>query len=87
MGLPVGSGRKRTAKRVLMVGTDCAVGKKYSALALTDALRSLGVTVNTSGLPCDEREAYLAGLADEVRVPCVDPLIDGCAPIARLLVD
>jgi uncharacterized NAD-dependent epimerase/dehydratase family protein len=87
MGLPVGSGRKRTGKRVLMVGTDCAVGKKYSALAPTDALRSLGVTVNTSGLPRDEREAYLAGLADEVGVPCVDPVIDGCAPIARLLVD
>ncbi|MDZ7768866.1 MAG: DUF1611 domain-containing protein [Woeseiaceae bacterium] len=33
-GLPVGSGRKRSGRRVLTVGTDCAVGKKYSALAL-----------------------------------------------------
>ena len=41
--LPVGSGRKRTGMRVLTVGTDCAVGKKYSALALTAALQELGI--------------------------------------------
>lgn len=40
--LPVGTGRKRSGKRVLMVGTDCAVGKKYSALALDQALRAAG---------------------------------------------
>lgn len=39
----VGTGRKRTGKRVLTVGTDCALGKKYTALALTDALRKKGV--------------------------------------------
>jgi uncharacterized NAD-dependent epimerase/dehydratase family protein len=39
----VGSGRKRTGKRLLTVGTDCALGKKYTALALTNALRSHGV--------------------------------------------
>jgi uncharacterized NAD-dependent epimerase/dehydratase family protein len=42
-GLPVGTGRKRTGRRVLTVGTDCAVGKKYSALALTAALQELGI--------------------------------------------
>lgn len=42
-GISVGSGRKRAGKRVLMVGTDCAVGKKYSALALTQALKDLGI--------------------------------------------
>jgi D-glutamate N-acetyltransferase len=41
--IPVASGNKRPGKRVLMVGTDCAVGKKYSALALTNALTDLGV--------------------------------------------
>lgn len=41
--LPVGTGRKRSGKRVLMVGTDCAVGKKYSALALDQALRGAGI--------------------------------------------
>jgi uncharacterized NAD-dependent epimerase/dehydratase family protein len=39
---PTASGRKRSGKRVLTVGTDCALGKKYAALALTTALRRLG---------------------------------------------
>ena len=38
-----GTGRKRSGKRVLTVGTDCALGKKYTALALTDALRARGL--------------------------------------------
>jgi D-glutamate N-acetyltransferase len=204
-GLPVGTGRKRSGKRVLMVGTDCAVGKKYSALALNDALQTLGVkstfratgqtgimiagegipidavvadfvagaaevlspdndedhwdviegqgslfhpgyagvslallhgsqpdaivvchdasrtavagwpdyalpgvaecmdlnlrlgrrtnseircagvSVNTSGLSEEDRAAYLDKLATEVALPCVDPVIHGCAEIARLL--
>ncbi len=41
---PVASGRKRSGKRVLTVGTDCALGKKYTALALTRALGALGVS-------------------------------------------
>ena len=40
--IPVCTGIKRSGKRVLMVGTDCAVGKKYSALALSAALTDLG---------------------------------------------
>jgi uncharacterized NAD-dependent epimerase/dehydratase family protein len=39
---PAASGRKRSGMRVLTVGTDCALGKKYAALALTRALRRLG---------------------------------------------
>ena len=203
--LPVGTGRKRTGLRVLTVGTDCAVGKKYSALALTAALEELGiratyratgqtgimiagegipidavvsdfvsgaaevlspdngadhwdviegqgslfhpgyaavslgllhgsqpdaivvchdatrkavsgwpdytvpsvadcidlnlvlgrrtnpnvrcagVCVNTSQLQPDERKSHLEGLSSEVGLPCVDPVIDGCTPIAELL--
>ncbi len=41
--IPIATGLKRPGKRVLMVGTDCAVGKKYSALALTRSLSELGV--------------------------------------------
>jgi uncharacterized NAD-dependent epimerase/dehydratase family protein len=41
--LPVGTGIKRSGKRVLMVGTDCAVGKKYSALSLNQAMRQAGL--------------------------------------------
>ena len=205
--IPVGTGRKRSGRRVLMVGTDCAVGKKYSALALhaallaagvkatfratgqtgimiagegmpidavvadfvsgaaelvspdneaghwdviegqgsvlhpgyaavslgllhgsqpdaivvchdasrtaisgwehyavpgisecidlhlrlgsltNPAIRCVGVSVNTSGLPMDERQSYLAQVAEETGLPCVDPLVDGCAQIAKLLSD
>jgi len=42
-GIPVGDGRLRPGKRVLMVGTDCAVGKKFSALALHRELDRRGV--------------------------------------------
>lgn len=41
--IPVGTGRKRTGKRLLTVGTDCALGKKYTALALTKGLLQRGV--------------------------------------------
>lgn len=37
------SGARRPGRRVLTVGTDCALGKKYTALALTAALRALGI--------------------------------------------
>ena len=40
---PAGSGRKRTGKRAATVGTDCALGKKYTALAITRALKARGV--------------------------------------------
>jgi uncharacterized NAD-dependent epimerase/dehydratase family protein len=36
------NGVKRTGKRLLTVGTDCALGKKYTALALTRALIERG---------------------------------------------
>lgn len=46
MNLPVGTGKKRSGKRVLMVGTDCGVGKKYSALALYQELQSRGIATS-----------------------------------------
>jgi len=39
---PAGTGRKRTGLRIATVGTDCALGKKYAALALTRALQARG---------------------------------------------
>jgi uncharacterized NAD-dependent epimerase/dehydratase family protein len=39
---PVGLGAKRSGKRVLTVGTDCALGKKYTTLALTKAFHEAG---------------------------------------------
>jgi uncharacterized NAD-dependent epimerase/dehydratase family protein len=40
---PIGTGRKRTGKRLLTVGTDCALGKKYTALSVTRALAAAGI--------------------------------------------
>jgi len=40
---PVGTGEPRSGKRLLTVGTDCSVGKMYTALALTKAMRARGL--------------------------------------------
>jgi uncharacterized NAD-dependent epimerase/dehydratase family protein len=45
-GIPVASGRKRSGKRLLTVGTDCALGKKYTALCITRAFAQRGVAVD-----------------------------------------
>jgi len=37
-----GKGTKRPGKRILAVGTDCSVGKKYTALAMDKAMRERG---------------------------------------------
>lgn len=42
-GIKVATGEKRSGKRLLTVGTDCALGKKYTALALTRSFVSRGV--------------------------------------------
>ncbi len=44
--IPVASGRKRSGRRLLTVGTDCAIGKKYAALALARAFAERGVPVD-----------------------------------------
>ena len=205
--LPIANGRKRSGKRVLMVGSDCSIGKKYTALALHRAMQAAGfdatfratgqtgimiagegvpidsvvadfiagaaeiispdnsadhwdviegqgslfhpayagvslgllhgsqpdvivvchdasrtrisgwndfplpgirecietnlamgrltnpdiycagVSINTSKLPPEERQAYLSGLSAEYGLPCVDPLIDGCDGIVQFLVN
>ncbi|MEP7243685.1 MAG: DUF1611 domain-containing protein [Gammaproteobacteria bacterium] len=46
MSFPTATGRRRSGKRLLTVGTDCALGKKYTALALTAALRKRGVAAD-----------------------------------------
>ncbi len=75
--LPCGSGRRRSGKRVLTVGTDCAVGKKYSALALHRELvgrgtgatfratGQTGIMIAGSGIPIDAVVAdFLSGAAE-----------------------
>ena len=46
LSLPVGSGRRRSGRRVLTVGTDCACGKKYTALSIERELRARGVAAD-----------------------------------------
>ena len=41
----------------------------------------VGISVNTSALPADERVGFLANLSEETAIPCVDPMIDGCGAI------
>ena len=43
---PTATGRKRTGKRLLTVGTDCSVGKKYAALAIERELKRRGVAAD-----------------------------------------
>ena len=49
--LPIGTGRKRSGRRLLTVGTDCALGKKYTALAVARGLAARGIdaTFRASG--------------------------------------
>ncbi|VXC99023.1 DUF1611 domain-containing protein [Sphingomonas sp. 8AM] len=50
-GLPIATGAKRSGRRLLTVGTDCALGKKYTALAIACGLRARGydATFRASG--------------------------------------
>lgn len=73
------TGRKRTGLRVLTVGTDCALGKKYTALALTRALHArgraasfratgqTGVMIAGSGVAIDAVVSdFVAGVAEQL---------------------
>ena len=40
---PIANGKKRTGKRMLAVGTDCSVGKMYTALCVERAMREKGM--------------------------------------------
>ena len=82
--IPIASGRKRTGKRLLTVGTDCALGKKYTALALTRALRQrgfdvdfratgqTGILIAGAGIPIDSVVADFVAGAAEMLSPSAD---------------
>ena len=44
--IPTATGRRRTGRRLLTVGTDCALGKKYAALSLARAFAVRGLDVD-----------------------------------------
>lgn len=82
---PIANGKKRTGKRVLAVGTDCSVGKMYTALALDVAMRErgmqstfratgqTGILITGSGVPLDAVIADFMAGAVEYLTPDNDP--------------
>ena len=83
--IPIASGRRRSGKRLLMVGTDCCVGKKYSALALHKALEAQGVAatfratgqtgilIAGGGIPMDAVVSDFLSGAAEILTPDAAP--------------
>ncbi len=76
-GLPVATGRRRSGRRLLTVGTDCALGKKYTALSLARAFQrrnlaadfratgQTGIMIAGRGIPMDAVVSdFLAGAAE-----------------------
>jgi uncharacterized NAD-dependent epimerase/dehydratase family protein len=75
--IPIATGRKRSGQRLLTVGTDCALGKKYTALCLARSFRQrghaaefratgqTGILIAGSGIPIDSVVAdFVAGAAE-----------------------
>ncbi len=71
---PIANGVKRTGKRCLAVGTDCSVGKMYTALAIDKSMREkgmkstfratgqTGILITGNGVPLDAVIAdFMAG--------------------------
>jgi len=50
-------------------------------------IRCVGISINTSGLSDDEREAYLAQVSAETGLPCVDPVATGVGPLVDHIVE
>ncbi len=80
--LPVGTGIKRQGQRLLTVGTDCALGKKYTALAIAREMQKQGVSadfratgqtgifISGSGVPLDSVVAdFICGAAESISPP------------------
>ena len=78
-GTPVGTGKPRAGRRLLTVGTDCSVGKMYTALALERSLRrrgypadfratgQTGILIAGSGIPVDAVVAdFISGAAESI---------------------
>jgi uncharacterized NAD-dependent epimerase/dehydratase family protein len=81
INFPVGTGIKRTGHRLLTVGTDCALGKKYTALIIAKEMRERGINAHYratgqtgimiagSGIPIDSVISDFVSGAAEVLSP------------------
>jgi uncharacterized NAD-dependent epimerase/dehydratase family protein len=84
-GLSVATGERRPGRRLLTVGTDCALGKKYTALALARAFAARGVDatfratgqtgimIAGAGIPIDAVVADFVAGAAEALSPAASP--------------
>jgi len=83
--IPVGTGQPRSGMRLLTVGTDCALGKKYTALALARDLRAAGIDatfratgqtgimIAGAGMPIDAVVSdFIAGAAELISPAAAD---------------
>ena len=74
---PIANGKKRRGKRVLAVGTDCSVGKMYTAIAMEREMRArglkatfratgqTGILITGGGVPLDAVIAdFMAGAVE-----------------------
>jgi uncharacterized NAD-dependent epimerase/dehydratase family protein len=68
MTFAVGTGERRSGRRLLTVGTDCALGKKYTALAIAKALTA-------KGLKADFRATGQTGILISGRGVAVDAVV------------
>ena len=75
----VASGKNRTGKRLLTVGTDCCVGKKYTALSIYKKMKELklkttfratgqtGILISGEGIPIDAVVSdFVSGAAESL---------------------
>ncbi|WP_238365530.1 N-acetyltransferase DgcN [Mesobacterium pallidum] len=82
---PIANGEKRTGKRMLAVGTDCSVGKMYTALAVDAEMRErgmkstfratgqTGILITGDGVPLDAVIADFMAGSIEWLTPDNDP--------------
>lgn len=82
---PIASGVKRTGKHCLAVGTDCSLGKMYTALAMDDEMQKrglksafratgqTGILITGEGVPLDAVVADFMAGAVEWLTPDNDP--------------
>jgi uncharacterized NAD-dependent epimerase/dehydratase family protein len=90
---PIATGAKRSGKRCLAVGTDCSIGKMYTAIAMEKVMRErgmkasfratgqTGILITGDGIPLDAVVADFMAGAVEWLTPANDPdhwdLIEG----------
>ena len=90
---PIANGRKRTGKRMLAVGTDCSIGKMYTALCIDKEMRArglkssfratgqTGILITGGGVPLDAVIADFMAGSIELLTPDNEPdhwdLIEG----------